>query len=105
MTAVAKDLLGLALPRAGLPLPANVTGLLLLAATPFAGVVTFGPTLRHEWLGSAAGRVGHQRPHVRRGRSDSDAVADPLDGHLRPAMASVWPHVMLPAEAASAVCA
>ncbi len=70
------DLLGLLLQRAGFPLPANVTGLLLLAAALFAGVVkvehvrpasdvllrhlvlffvpaiaavvTFGPTLRSE---------------------------------------------------------
>ncbi len=80
------DLLGLGLQRLGLPLPANVTGLLLLAAALFAGVVrvehvrpgadallrhlvlffapaiaavvTFGPVLRHEGPAITAGLVG-----------------------------------------------
>ncbi len=80
------DAAGLLLQHAGLPLPANVTGLLLLAAALFAGVVkvdhvrpasdvllrhlvlffapaiaavvTFGPTLRHDWPGLAGGLIG-----------------------------------------------
>ena len=80
------DGLGLLLQQAGFPIPAHVTGLLLLAAALFAGavnvehvrpasdvllrhlvlffapaiaaVVTFGPTLRHEWAGLAGGLVG-----------------------------------------------
>ena len=80
------DLLGLILQRLHFPLPANVTGLLLLAAALFAGVVkveqvrpasdmllrhlvlffapaiaavvTFGPVLGHEWAGILAGLVG-----------------------------------------------
>ena len=80
------DLLGLLAHAAGFPLPANVTGLLLLAAALFAGVVkvdavrpaadvllrhlvlffapaiaavvTFGPTLGREWVAVTAGLVG-----------------------------------------------
>ena len=80
------DLLGLALQRVGFPLPANVTGLLLLAAALFAGVVKvehvrpasdvllrhlvlffvpaiaavvlFAGTLSHEWVAIGAGLIG-----------------------------------------------
>jgi holin-like protein len=79
------DLLGLIVQHVGFPLPANVTGLLLLAGALFAGlvkveqvrpasdvllrhlvlffapviaaVVTFGPVLRHEWPAIAGGMV------------------------------------------------
>jgi holin-like protein len=80
------DLLGLAAQHAGFPLPANVTGLLLLAAALFAGVVKvehvrpasdlllrhlvlffapaiaavvmFGHVLSHQWLCVTAGLLG-----------------------------------------------